>query len=224
MPPKIGKCICFTLCWILPYCSWGISEITFALPCKAVIRNSLTYVCSLWRTPCTKKMPSCVHMTSKRWCTGHSSAKKWQNLSNVLCSKSINMGSMVWACHPCKHPLQNSSRHLLALWGHPHLLLCSPPWADWATLWWGVFPQHVLQLHCSSSHTILGLTLSGTEWSSLPRSPDTVYVVLDVSSADLYIWASHLTVLYNSWQTQAFPGHTSSRLKVNAYFRALLKL
>lgn len=32
-------------------------------------------------------------------------------------------------------------------------------------------PQRVLQLHCPSSHSILGLTSSGTECSSVPRSP-----------------------------------------------------
>lgn len=42
------------LCWILLYCSWRISEITSAVPCKAVMRNSLTYTRSVWRTPCTK--------------------------------------------------------------------------------------------------------------------------------------------------------------------------
>lgn len=82
-------------------------------------------------------------------------------------------------------------------------------------------PQCVLQLRCPSSHTILGLTLSGTE-CFLPRSPDPVHIVLDVSSVDLYIWASHLTVLYNSCQTQAFPGHSSSHPPT--CFRAFLKL
>lgn len=86
-------------------------------------------------------------------------------------------------------------------------------------------PQCVPQLLWPSSHTVLGLTLSGTERSSsLPRSPEPVHVALDVSSAELYSWASHPMVLYHSWQTQAFPGHSSSRLKVNAYFRAFLKL
>lgn len=131
------------------YCSQKMSEITSALPCKAVIRNSLTYIRSLWRTSCTKKMPSCMHMTSKRWSTGHSSArgrKNQQNLSNVLCSKSINTGSMVGASHLHMHPVQNSSRHLLAPWGHLHLPSCSPspapspPWPGWATLQQGMSP------------------------------------------------------------------------------------
>lgn len=66
-----------------------------------------------------KKKPSCMHMTSKRWCTGHSSArgrKTRQNFSRVLRSKPINMGSMVWAWHPWTHPVQSSSRGLLAPW------------------------------------------------------------------------------------------------------------
>lgn len=57
MLPKIGLCICFALCWILLYCSWRISEITSAVPRKPVMRNSLTYTRSLWRTLCPKRSP-----------------------------------------------------------------------------------------------------------------------------------------------------------------------
>lgn len=148
-PPKIGKCVCFTLCWILLYRSWRISENTSAPTCKAVVRKSLAYVRSLWRTPCTKKMPLWMHMTPKRWCTGHSPAggeKKWQNLSSVLRSESIDTGSMVWACHPHTHPVQNSSRYLLAPRGHLHLLPFSPPPAPsppWATPQWSMSPRSV---------------------------------------------------------------------------------
>lgn len=230
-PPKIGKCVCFTLCWILLYRSWRISENTSAPTCKAVVRKSLAYVRSLWRTPCTKKMPLWMHMTPKRWCTGHSSARGRKKMtefvqcptfrkhrygidgvglppSHASCAElqQISPGSPGAPAPPAFQP-SSSSQPTMSNTSMKH-----------------VPPQCVPQFLWPSSHTILGLTLSGTECSSSPRSPDPVHVVLEVSSAELYIWASQPVVLYNGWQTRAFPGHSSSRLKVNAYFRAFLKL
>lgn len=156
MLPKIGICICFTLCWILLYCSWRISEITSAVSCKAVMRNSLTYPCSLWRTPCTKRSP-CA-------CT-------WRQRGGVLVTALPGGGKQdrtfpapsapspsIWDrwCGPgipapTLWELQQRSPGSL---GHPHLLPCSPspapsaPGAAWAALQQGVCHPVSLQPHC----------------------------------------------------------------------------
>lgn len=101
--------------------------------------------------------------------------------------------------------------------GHPQLLPCSPspapspPGAGWAALQQSVSPPVSPAAPLPHSHTILVFTLSATEWLPLPSSPDPVHVTLDVSRP--LHWVRHLTVLHNSWLTQASQGHRSSALK-----------
>lgn len=169
MLPKIGKCVCFTLCWILLCSSWRISEIISALPCRAVLRNSLMYVHCLGKTPWTKKMPLCMHMTSKRSCTGHSSARGRKN--DRICPASYVQIASIWDqwCGPatlahvqCKTPADISWLPGGTCTSCPAALLQLPAH-------WELAEQHFseacplqcnFQLHCPSSYTILGLTLS----------------------------------------------------------------
>lgn len=110
MLPKIG--ICFTLCWILLYCSWRISEITSAV-------QSCNEKLSDLHTLCLKDT---LHKSSPCACTWRQRdgalvtalpGAGTQNFSSILCSKPINMGWMVWAWHPHTHPGQSSSRDFL---------------------------------------------------------------------------------------------------------------
>lgn len=228
MSPKIGKCIWFTLQWILCYCSWRISEITSAVPRKAITGNYLTYVRSLWRTLCTKR---CPHACT--WCQRDGAlvtalpglggndrifptsyvqkASIWDwwcgsaTLVHILCKPPADTSWLCGGtCTSCSAALpQLPDHHELAEWQFNEACPL----------------QCLLRLHCPSSHTILGLISSGTKWSSLPGYPNPVHVVLDVAGAEFCIWDSHLMVLYNSWQTQG-----TAPLKLNVHFRAFLKL
>lgn len=230
MLPKIGICICFTLCRILLYCSWRISEITSAVPCKAVLRNSLTYTCSLWRTPCTKKKPLCMHMTSKRWCTGHSSAGGGKHDRIFPAPYAQNpstwdrwCGLGTLACILCKAPAEISW-----LPGAPTPPALQPFPSSQPTRSWlsntsaRSVPPHV---PCSSTALISHNSCLHFKWyqvsllAQLPRPSACNVRCFQTSASELDISQSSTRA---DWH--GISGAQILCLKVNAYFRAFLKL
>ena len=113
------------ICTTMQSCYKTLSDVRMLSLKGHCVQRRCPHACTWWQrdSPLVTALPGENKMTE-----------------SVQCSKSIDMGSMVGACHPCTRPVQNSSRHLLALRGHPHLLLRSPPWAGWATLQRGMSP------------------------------------------------------------------------------------
>lgn len=176
------------LCWILLYCSWRISEITSAVPCKAVMRNSLTYTRSAWRTPCTKAALVLAHDVKgmlhwSQLCQGQEHTTEFFR-HPMLKSHQYGMDCMGLA------PPHTSCANLQQRFpGYPHPAVLPQLPAHQELHSARCVPACVPCSPSAPSHTVLVCTFSGTKW---PPCPSPLAMLCFQMFPDLYNWARHL--------------------------------